>query len=190
MLTIKNNSEIISVAISLIALLLSLYSVIKSNKINRFEITISNVEYEAVSDKIRINFSLFNNSVKSVLIENIKFYSTKTQKQQLPASFDISAYYEIKNKQNEPKPKPQDPLLGNLPNAIDISRAMQIPEYPQDYEYSSDTTNLRIKPNEYLNLTYYFDKIYLETTVKIKANEKISYFSKEKSFPVILIKSE
>lgn len=40
---LKNNSEIISTVISIIALFLSIYSVIKSNKINRFEITITDV---------------------------------------------------------------------------------------------------------------------------------------------------
>ncbi len=185
---LKNNSEIISTIISIIALFLSIYSVIKSNKINRFEITITDVEYEPISNKIRINFSLFNNSIKSVLINKIEFFATKTKSKYYPDNFDIDAYYKQKSEQN--KPKPRDPLLGNLLNTNDLISSFTMPEYIQSHEYPSETTNLIIKPNDYLNLTYYFDEITIETTIKITANERLTYFSKEKSFSVILIKSK
>lgn len=185
---LKNNSEIISTIISIIALLLSTYSVIKSNKINRFEITITDVEYEPISDKIRITFSLFNNSIKSILINKIEFLSTKTKYQYYPDDFDIKAYYKQKLEQNKPKPK--DHMFGNLLNTSDLISSFSIPEYVQSYEYPSETSNLIIKPNDYLNLTYYFDDINIETTIKITANERLTFFSKEKSFSVILIKSK
>lgn len=185
---LKNNSEIISTIISIIALFLSTYSVIKSNKINRFEITITDVEYESISNKIRINFSLFNNSMKSILINKIEFLSTKTNHQYYPDVFDIKSYYKQRSEQNKPKPK--DPLLGNLLNTSDLVSSFTMPEYAQSYEYPSETSNLIIKPNDYLNLTYYFDEINLETTIKITANERLTFFSKEKSFSVILIKSK
>lgn len=185
---LKNNSEIISTIISIIALFLSTYSVIKSNKINRFEITITDVEYEPISNKIRINFSLFNNSIKSVLINKIEFFATKTKIKYYPDNFDIDAYYEQKSEQNKPKPK--DPLFGNLLNKHDLLNSFKMPEYAQPYEYPSETSNLIIKPNDYLNLTYYFDEINAETTIKITANERLTFFSKEKSFSVIPIKSK
>lgn len=187
---LKNNSEIISTIISIIALFLSTYSVIKSNKINRFEITITDVEYEPISNKIRINFSLFNNSIKSILINKIEFLSTKTKSKYYPDNFDINAYYKQKSEQNKPKPKPKDPLFGNLINTRDLISSFSMPEYAQSYEYPSETSNLIIKPNDYLNLTYYFDEINVETTIKITASERLTFFSKEKSFPVILIKSK
>lgn len=186
---LKHNSEIISTIISIIALFLSTYSVIKSNKINRFEITITDVEYEPISNKIRINFSLFNNSIKSILIYKIDFLSTKTKNQYHPVNFDINAYYKQKSEQFKPNLKPKDPLFGDLLSTSDLISSLSIPEYAQSYEYPSETSNLIIKPNEYLNLTYYFDDISFETTIKITANERLTFFSKEKSFSTILIKS-
>lgn len=164
----KSNIEIISLAISIIALLLSLYSVIKSNKINRFDLILVDFYSEPYEDLTKINFALINNSVRSLPILHITF--SKSDARYFPVT---PARFTNQRSINS------NSLLDFL---IEDNNKLY-----NSFNQPSETHNIIMAPNENLYLNYYFKNLPENLTITIFATENIGRFSKSKKFEIPLM---
>ncbi|WP_099321147.1 hypothetical protein [Anaerococcus sp. Marseille-P3625] len=158
--------------ISLLALVASFFSVWQSNKANRFELILLNPTYKRMGKYTRLNFDILNNSSKSLMIEDIKL-KTQITNHNLPIQyFNV---FEIFDKQNQ----------------INMSRSdfPTLPPMPEEKDFPTDLHNLILSPFQLKNMTFYIlEKEHL-IDVCIDASQRIDYFSKNKSFPLVFVKS-
>lgn len=175
--------NLISLIISALALVFSLYSIIKTNIFNRYELLVEDAHCEHFGEYQRVYISIFNNSNKSIKINNIDFYISKNLVH--PVDLNIYEYYEkIRLKKMENREKPKKTILGvELPNS-NYNNQLLATVLPEPYEFASETESLIIPPNQREKLTLYFCEYTTELTMKIYANQKISLFGRKKSFPI------
>ena len=161
----KSNIEIISLAISIIALLLSVYSVIKSNKINRFDLLLVDIHSEPYEDLTKINFALINNSVRSLPILHITFSNSDVVYIPVTPARFIN----------------QRSINSN--NLLDLLIEDNNKLY-NSFKQPSETHNIIMAPNEKLYLSYYFKNPPKKLSVTIITTEYIRRFSKSKTFRI------
>lgn len=176
-------NEIISISISVLALLLSLYSVIKTNHFNKYQLIIKDTSFEIINGYIRIKLNIFNNSNKSIEINKIIFLDNNVEIN--PINFDIDKYYEQLRQISRPKSQSINVYGFNLDTSI-YSRIPQIAHYD---EYPSKTKGIIIAPNTNENFTYYFSEKPRDFMINIESNQKLSFFKKSKKYSINLVES-
>lgn len=160
--------NLISLIISLLALIVAIYSVIKSNKINQYEILIEDPSFETIDNKKRVMFSIYNNSMKSIKIHSIQFF-TLNNIQLFPISFDISAYYKEQDLLKYKNIKPSGPL--GTTSLADVL----VPTYVHSYEYESNIKDFIVSPYKSDNITLYFEDFPEDINIKLNTNQRFDF---------------
>lgn len=158
--------------ISLLALAASFFSVWQSSKANRFELILLNPTYKRMGKYTRLNFDILNNSSKSLMIEDIKL-KTQITNHDLPIQyFNV---FELFDKQKQ------------------INRARSnfpvLPPMPEEKDFPTELEDLILAPFELRNITFYILEKERLIDVCIFASQRISCFDKNKSFPLVFVKS-
>ena len=157
---------------SLLALAASFYSVWQSNKANRFELILLNPTFKRMGKYTRLNFNILNNSPKSLMIEDIKLKTQITNHDLLIQDVNV---FELFNKQKQLKSSDPRFLLHN--------------PLPGTKDFPTELDNLIFAPFETRNITFYILEKECLIDVRISASQRISYFHKSKSFPLVFVKS-
>lgn len=174
MFQINLNQAEISTITSIIALIISIYSVIKTNRFERFELIIRNPEYKPYGDKYRLTFQVFNSSMRPICLRRINFKDPSDKDLLLPLHFDLDEYY------HQLKLNEYDKL-----SPIEKESFSWLPYRIQNNEHPSKTTGIIINQNEYVSLTYYLDKSPQPINLIVIANEKLTSISKTKTYSLI-----
>lgn len=164
--------QIFNTIISLLALAASFYSVWQSNKANRFELVLLNPTYKCMGKYTRLSFDVLNNSSKSLMIEDIKL-KTQITNRDLPIQyFDVFELFEKQKQIN--RARSDFPVL---------------PQMPGEKDFLTELEDLILAPFEVRNITFYILEKERLIDVCIFANQRISCFDKNKSFPLVFVKS-
>lgn len=168
----------LSLAISILALATSIYSTIKTNRSNRFELLVQKPKTYQYGNQYRLSFWLFNNSLRPIRIEKLFFTNPKSKELIQLLEFDIQAYYaKAKSKEIiENSDKPWKPIISSH-SFIDF-----MPKKAQSNEKPSESSDFLIGPFTSKYLTYYLTEVPKEIELTIKANEKLSFSSKTKTY--------
>lgn len=168
----------LSLAISILALGASIYSIIKTNRVNRFELLVRKPKVYKYGDRYRLSFYLFNNSLRPIVIKELFFTDPKSKEIIQLLEFDVQAYYS-KLKSVEINDDLNDPWNAALKsyNLIDF-----MPNIVQSVEKPSESFDFVINPTVAKYLTYYLTEAPKEIELTIKANEKLSFRSKTKTY--------
>ena len=168
----------LSLAISILALVASIYSIIKTNRVNRFELLVRKPKVYKYGDRYRLSFYLFNNSLRPIVIKELFFTDPKSKEVIQLLEFDVQAYY-AKVKSAEIKDDLDDPWESAF-NSYGFMRFM--PKIAQNDEKPSESFDFVINPTVAKYLTYYLTEVPKEIELTIKANEKLSFRSKTKTY--------
>lgn len=174
MFHINLNQVDISTITSILALIISIYSVIKTNRIERFELIIRDPEYKQYGDKYRLTFSVFNSGIRPICLIRINFKDPSDKDLLLPLHFDLDEYY------HQIKLNEYDKL-----STVEKTSFDWLPYRVQNNEYPSKTYNIIINQSEYVSLTYYLDKSPQPIDLIVTANEKLTSISKTKTYSLI-----
>lgn len=165
---IVQNTTVYSLIISFVALLLSLYSVYYTRKNNRHKIKIGSAFYYPDKEKpTMISFKLFNDSNKATTLKDVVITHENGEEINFLPKFDPDDFYN-----------------GDMSNVIDYRLIA-------DYEYQSPFTGHEIIPsNSSVEYSYYLEGFENPLKVKIKSEQLINWFKKEKSFTTHFYKSD
>lgn len=154
--------DFLNLIIALLALLLSLYGIHYTHRLNRHKIVISNGEFLSdEADPPIAWFEINNISPVPVTVTKINFLTMSKE--------EIS------------------PLLEHFPaQTYSVSTGfgnIQMPKIIPDYKYAEplDAPQI-IQPYNSLKLGYYFDSVHNHMIIKVTCCESISLFRKSKSF--------
>lgn len=165
--------NVISLLVSILALGASIYSVIQSNKANRYELMIKWPTYKKLSSCFRLEFNIYNNSPKSITVDSMHFYSSSGN-EFFPIAFDIEKYY--KSQRNN----------DNLSYMASVICNNSIPPN----EYPSDTEDNLISPYQHFPVTLYFKSLPKPLVIQLCANQRIGLFRKSKDYSIIPMQAD
>lgn len=166
------NQDNISFAISVLAFLISIYSLIKTNRMDRFELLIRRPQYKNYGDYTRLTLTIFNNSVRPIKIESLYFSSNSKP---IPiVDFNVDDYYDDLQQKKYDSLSP----LGKASFSWMYYRV-------SDIEKPSISSDILINVNDSVLLTYYLTDNPQTIDLTITANEKLTPISKTKTYSLI-----
>lgn len=165
--------NVISLLVSILALGASIYSVVQSNKANRYDLMIKWPTYTKLGSCFRLEFNIYNNSPKSITVDSMHFYSSSGN-EFFPVAFDIEKYYESQRNNDD------------LFYMASLVYKSSIPQY----EYPSDTKDNLISPYQHFPVTLYFKSLPNPVVIQLCANQKIGLFRKSKDYSIIPVQAD